>query len=271
MNLIVKIFITFYLLPYIVNSQQIINQKQNGGPIEIYAEQGIEWHKNDNKYLAIGNAIAKSGKMSVKSDRIEAFYEEQDNSGMNIKLVKAHKEVVVTDENLKIVGGKLAEYNLKKDYFSIFGKKLILTSKDNKLESKEKMEYWREKGVAIATGKAKAKKGNEFEIKAEKLVWYLNEDEEKIDVKKIFGFNSVSIFTNNEVAFSDKALYNKDSGICKLFGNVKLQKGDSFLTGDYAEVDLNKGISKLLPAPNLDKLNENRVRALIDKKQKFEE
>jgi len=88
---------------------------------------------------------------------------------------------------------------------------------------------------------------------------------------KIFGFNSVSIFTNNEVAFSDKALYNKDSGICKLFGNVKLQKGDSFLTGDYAEVDLNKGISKLLPAPNLDKLNENRVRALIDKKQKFEE
>ena len=39
MNLIVKIFITFYLLPYIVNSQQIINQKQNGGPIEIYAEK----------------------------------------------------------------------------------------------------------------------------------------------------------------------------------------------------------------------------------------
>ena len=271
MNLIVKIFITLYLFPYFVNSQQIINQKQNGEPVEIYAEKGIEWHKNDNKYLAIGNAIAKSGKMSVKSDRIEAFYEEQDNSGMNIKLVKAHKEVVVTDENLKIVGGKLAEYNLKKDYFSIFGKKLILTSKDNKLESKEKMEYWRKKGVAIATGKAKVKKGNEFEIKAEKLVWYLNENKEKIDVKKIFGFNSVSIFTNNEVAFSDKALYNKESGICKLFGNVKLQKGDSFLTGDYAEVDLNKGISKLLPAPNLDKLNENRVRALIDKKQKFEE
>ena len=50
-----------------------------------------------------------------------------------------------------------------------------------------------------------------------------------------------------------------------------MQKGDSFLTGDYAEVDLNKGISKLLPAPNFDKLNENRVRALIDKKQNFEE
>ena len=132
------------------------------------------------------------------------------------------------------------------------------------LESKEKMEYWRTKGVAIATGKARAKKGNEFEIKAEKLVWYLNENKEKIDVKKIFGFNSVSIFTNNEVAFSDKAIYNNETEICKLYGNVKLQRGESFLIGEYAEVDLRSGISKLLPAPG-NKLNENKVRALIDK------
>lgn len=267
----IRLLVIFFFFPNWINSQQIINQKQNGEPVEIYAEQGIEWHKNDNKYLAIGNAIAKSGKMSVNSDRIEAFYEESDNSGMDIKLVKAHKNVVVTDENLKIVGGKLAEYNLRKDYFSIFGKNLTLTSQENKLESNKKMEYWRTKGVAIASGKAKAQKGNEFKIEAEKLVWYLNENDKKIDVKKIFGFENVSIYTNNEVAFSDKALYNKESGICKLFGNVKLQKGDSFLTGDYAEVDLNKGISKLLPAPNFDKLNENRVRALIDKKQNFEE
>ena len=267
----IRLLVIFFFFPNWINSQQIINQKQNGEPVEIYAEQGIEWHKNDNKYLAIGNAIAKSGKMSVNSDRIEAFYEESDNSGMDIKLVKAHRNVVVTDENLKIVGGKLAEYNLRKDYFSIFGKNLILTSQENKLESNNKMEYWRTKGVAIASGKAKAQKGNEFKIKAEKLVWYLNENDKKIEVKKIFGFDNVSIYTNNEVAFSDKALYNKENGICKLFGNVKLQKGDSFLTGDYAEVDLNKGISKLLPAPNFDKLNENRVRALIDKKQNFEE
>ena len=156
----IKVLITFFLLPNWIFSQQIINQKSNGEPVEIYAEQGIEWHKNDNKYLAIGNAIAKSGSMSVNSDRIEAFYEEKDSSGMDIKLVKAHKNVVVTDENLKIIGGRLAEYNLKKDYFSIIGKNLTLTSEENKLESNKKMEYWRAKGVAIATGKARAKKGS---------------------------------------------------------------------------------------------------------------
>ena len=260
----------FYLLLIFFSnsfSQQIINQKQGDQPIEIYAEEGIEWHKNEKKYLAIGNAKATSGTMSLKADKIEAFYIEESDSSMDIKLVKAKKNVIVEDESLKIIGGKLAEYNLKKDYFSIFGKKITLTSEQNKLYSNEKLEYWRQKGIAIATGKAVAKKANEFTIKANKLVWYLNEVENKMDVKKIFGFENVSISSQNEVAFSDKALYNKETGICKLFGNVKLQKGESFLTGDYAEVDLNRGISKLLPAPNMKNFNENRVRALIDKKE----
>lgn len=267
----IKLLIIIFFFPFFLNSQQIVNNKKNGKPIEIYAEQGIEWHKNEKKYLAIGNAMAKSGTMSLNSDRIEAFYEEKDQDEMDIKIVKAHKNVKVKDNDLEITGGRLAEYDLKKDFFSIFGKNLILTSEKNQLKSNKKMEYWRTKGVAIATGKSEAKKGNEFTIKADKLVWYLNENEEKVDVKKIFGFKNVSIITNNEVAFSDKALYNKTNGICKLFGNVKLQKGQSFLTGDYAEVDLNRGISKLLPAPNINSLNENRVRALIDKNQKLEE
>ena len=267
----IKLLIIIFFFPNFLNSQQIVNNKKNGKPIEIFAEQGIEWHKNEKKYLAIGNAMAKSGTMSLNSDRIEAFYEEKDQDAMDIKIVKAHNNVKVKDNDLEITGGRLAEYDLKKDFFSIFGKKLILTSEENQLKSNKKMEYWRTKGVAIATGKSEAKKGNEFTIKAEKLVWYLNENEEKVDVKKIFGFKNVSIITNNEVAFSDKALYNKTNGICKLFGNVKLQKGQSFLTGDYAEVDLNRGISKLLPAPSINSLNENRVRALIDKNQKLEE
>ncbi len=208
--------------------------------------------------------------MSLKSEKIEAFYDEVEGSSMDINLVKAHKKVKITDKKLEIVGGHFAEYDLEKDYFAIFGKDLILTSDKNKLKSNKKMEYWRNKGVAIASGKAKAIKDAEFIIKGEKLIWYIDEVDEKMDVKKILGFTNVSIRTNNEVAFSDKALYNKASGICKLFGNVKLQKGSSFLTGDYAEVDMNKGISKLLPSPNFDNLNENRVRALIDKTENYE-
>ncbi len=262
----ILLFVIFFSLS--VFSQQLITQKDN--PVEIYAEEGIEWHKNENKYIAIGNAKAKSGTMSVQSDRIEAFYNEKDDSAMDIRLVKAHKKVIIKDKKLTIDGGNLAEYNLLKDHFSIFGKNLTLTSEKNRLKSNDKMEYWRSKGIAIATGEATAIKNAEFVIKAQKLIWFLDEQKEKLEVNKILGFDKVSIRTNNEVAFSDKALYNKKNGICKLFGNVKLQKGTSFLTGDYAEVDLNKGISKLLPAPSQDNINENRVKALINKKEEYE-
>jgi len=261
-NYIIFFYILFFFS--ITNSQQFSNLENGDNPIEIYADEGIEWHKNKNKYVAIGNAKAVSGSLSLESDRIEAFYDEKEGSGMNIREVKAKKNVIVEDKKMRITGGNYAEYSLKKDYFKINGKNIILTSESNILKSNEKIEYWRSKNIAIATGKAEAKKNNEFTVKADKLVWYLKEVDKKTKVKKILGFKNVSIKTNNEVAFSDKAIYNNETEICKLFGNVKLQRGESFLLGEYAEVDLRNGISKLLPAPGKS-LNEKKVRALIDK------
>ena len=247
-----------------IDSQQLTNLDNNENPIEIFADEGIEWHKNKNKYVALGNAKAVSGTLSLESDLIEAFYKEKDSSEMNITEVRAKKNVIVKDNKMRITGGDYAEYKIFKDYFLIKGDKITLTSEANILKSNEKLEYWRSKNIAIATGKAEAKKDNEFIVLADKLVWYLQETKKKTTVKKLLGFNNVSIKTNNEVAFSDKAIYNNETEICKLFGNVKLQRGESFLIGEYAEVDLKKGISKLLPAPG-NKLNENKVRALIDK------
>ena len=67
--------------------------------------------------------------MSLTSERIEASYNEKEESDMDIKLIKAHKKVKITDKKLKIIGGKLAEYNLKKDYFrNIWSKTTLLTS-----------------------------------------------------------------------------------------------------------------------------------------------
>ena len=264
-----KITVILILFLFKFTSSQQLSNINSDDPIEIFADEGIEWHKNKNKYVAIGNAKAVSGTLSLSSEKIEAFYNEKENAGMDIKEVRAKKNVVVEDKKMKIVGGDYAEYNTKKDYFLIKGKKITLTSEANILKSKEKLEYWRSKNIAIATGSAEAKKNSqkkedEFTVLADKLVWYLKETEKKTTVKKMLGFENVSIITNNEVAFSDKAIYNNETEICKLFGNVKLQRGESFLLGEYAEVDLKSGISKLLPFPRKIP-NENKVKALIDK------
>ena len=59
---------------------------------------------------------------------------------------------------MKIIGGNFAEYNVKKDYFKVNGSRLKLTSQKNILRSNNKMEYWRSKGVAVATGGLKHRK-----------------------------------------------------------------------------------------------------------------
>ena len=53
-------------------SQQKIDTFSNGKPIEIFADKGIEWHKNDKKYIANGNAKAIQEDFIVTSDSLEA-------------------------------------------------------------------------------------------------------------------------------------------------------------------------------------------------------
>ena len=267
MFLIKKIISKIYFLVFLFHSVcfQETKSREKPEPIEIFAENGIEWHKNDNKYLAVGNAKAIQGSLSVKADVIEALYKESGETEMNITKVRAHKNVSVNDEKLLITGGSQAEFDIDKDYFKIRGKSLELTSESDKLNANQEIEYWRAKNVAIALGKATATKKDKFTIKSEKLVWHIEKNGEVFNVIKILGFKNVSIKTQNEVAFSDKALYNKEREICKLFGNVKLQKGDSVLVGDYAEVNMKTGISKLLPSPGSTKLGGEKVKALIKK------
>ena len=98
-------------------AQQVITSSKENEPIEINADSGIEWHKNEKKYVAIGNAKAISGGLSLESDKIEAFYDESDDSSMDIKKVIAKKNVIISDKKMMIKGGKFAEYDVKKDYF----------------------------------------------------------------------------------------------------------------------------------------------------------
>ena len=106
------------------------------------------------------------------------------------------------------------------------------------------------------------------------MAWYLEKEsseEDGFSIKKIVGFKNVEIENDNEIAFSDKALYNNKKEECKLFGNVKIKRGENFLTGDFAIINMKTGVSKLLPRKS-DSLGrtEERVKALILKEENNE-
>ena len=54
---------------------------------------------------------------------------------------------------------------------------------------------------------------------------------------------------------------NEDYEILKI--SEELKKDNNYLTGEYAEINLNTGISKLLPYPSNKAVNKNRVKAII--------
>ena len=261
-------FINFFLIENHCSSEQKMTTSSNKKPIEISAENGIEWHKNERKYIALGNARAQQGDLVVNSDKLEAYYVSSNQNDDNIHTIKALGNVKIKNKSAIIKGGEKASYILDKEYFIINGKNLTLNSKEDNLSANRKIEFWKSENIAVATGNAIAKKKNEYTISANKLAWYLDlmDGKEDYKIKKIIGFENVKIESENEIAFSDKALYNGTTELCKLFGNVRLKRGNNFLTGDYAEVNLKTGISKLLPNPtNLLSNTEKKVKALISK------
>ncbi len=268
MKLIFKNFFVF-ILGILLFEKLLSSENENNmdkTPIEIFAEGGIEWNKNKKVYIAKKNAEAIKGKLIVKADLLEAFYDESSDKNSDIKTLNALGNVLINDNETVIKGGKKASYNLKKEHFIVFGNNISLISKSDSVSSNRKLEFWKSKNIAIATGEAEAIRESKYKINADKLVTHLETIENgNYEIKKIIAYSKVVIKTNNEIAYSDKALYNKNSEICKLFGNVKLKKGESFLTGEYAEMNLKNGISKLLPYPgNKIKQQENRVKALIN-------
>ena len=255
-------------------SQQKIDTFSNGKPIEIFADKGIEWHKNDKKYIANGNAKAIQEDFIVTSDSLEAYYTEDDGEETKIDLLRALGNVVIKNKSAKIFGGKIATFEVKKDYFKIIGDNLTLISQKDRLTAKKKIEFWRKENIAIATGNAVANREKKYILRAHRLAWYLekeNSEKESFSIKKIVGFKNVEIENDNEIAFSDKALYNNKKEECKLFGNVKIKRGENFLTGDFAVINMKTGVSKLLPRKN-DSLGrtEERVKALILKEENNE-
>jgi len=265
------VILILFLLPSIKEVLADSKPQQENKTIEIFADQGIEWNKEKKMYTAKGNAKASRGSSSISSDVLQAKYVETKSSENKITLIKAMGNVIIKNETAEIKGGKNALYDINKEYIIVKGNNLQVNSNLDELQATSKIEYWKNDNIAIATGNATAKKEGNYIIKANRLVWHIKKNDKKTDatdaneykIKKMIAYDNVIIETKNEVAYSDKALYNKSNEICKLYGNVKLKKDDNYLTGEYAEINLNTGISKLLPYPSNNKINKNRVKAII--------
>lgn len=216
----------------------------NNLPIEVQADDGIEWQQDQQVFLARGNARATRGEVSVHSDLLRAFYRKKEAGGTEIFRLEAVGSVKIVSTG-ETAYGDTAVYDVDKEIMVLNGKNVRLVTAEDTITADQQLEYYDAKQMAVARGNAVAVRADR-KIRTDVLVAYFHKDAAgKTKVSRVDAFDNVHIVTAQDNVWADRGVYNVDSGIATLTGAVKLVRGENTLVGCSAEVNLNTGISKL--------------------------
>lgn len=232
-------------------------------PIEITADNGIEWEKNKEILIASGNAKASRGGITVLAEVLRAYYRKKTTGGTDLYRLDAAGGVKIFSDT-ESMEGQTAVLDFEQAILKVDGKKVIYKAGPDTITANQQMEYWERQKMAVARGNAVAiHKGKTLRADVLKALLRKNKTG-RSEVYIIEAFNNVLIVSDKDRLRSDSAIYKLDSGIATLKGNVSIIRGDTILKGDLAEINLKTGISKLLTVDSVGSRKERkRVRGLI--------
>ncbi|WP_038013417.1 LptA/OstA family protein [Terasakiella pusilla] len=231
-------------------------------PLEIYADNGIEWQQNEKLIIAQGNAVAKRANVTVNAEELRAYYldEASDAGGnTNIHRLEALGGVTITSDTETATGDR-AVYDLKRAIMVMSGGRPTLRTPDDTISADGTLEYWEERAQAVARGNATAVREGR-EIKADVIAALFRKNKQgQSEVHRVNAFGNVVIITKTEHVTADKGVYNVNSGVATLTGSVKIKRGGNILNGCSATVNLKTNVSRLKACAGT---NDNRVRGLV--------
>ncbi|MCI0756985.1 LptA/OstA family protein [Teichococcus vastitatis] len=267
-----------------------------GGPIEVTASNGIEWRQQEQVVIARGNARAVRQGVTVTADRLIARYrprggqpaaapaaggEPSPMSGGEIWRLEAEGNVKI-DSATDHAEGDRAIYDMDQAVLVLTGRALKLTTPQEVLTSRDSMEYWPQKRMAVARGAAHVVTQDQRQIFADTLVGYFLDGNaapaqrpanaaarggpagaaggtpaEGSQLERVEAFGNVEIRTPAEVVRGDRGVYSEQTGMARLLGGVRITRGDNQLNGQEAIVNMRSGVARLVSTPG------QRVQGLI--------
>jgi lipopolysaccharide export system protein LptA len=223
-------------------------------PLEITADDGIEWRRDEKIYVARGNARAARGELSVSADVLTARYREGADGKIDVYSIEADGNVRLASADATVTGAR-AVYDIDKAVLLVTGGDLKAVTEKATVTARDSLEYWDQERVIVARGDAVAIEGDR-RVEADILTGYLRQPGESADsdtgggLYQVEAEGNVRLTTAAEVVRAAKAVYNLDKEIATLSGGVKITRGQNQLNGDYAEVNLKTGVSRLMGSPS---------------------
>ena len=231
-------------------------------PIEIDADNGIEWQQQKLIFVARGNARARRGDLTVEAETLRAYYRERKDGSTDIWRLDAEGDVKISTPG-ETAYGQSAVYNVDDGTLVLKGgKKVRLVTQQDEITADQQLEYWEKKQMAVARGNALAVRADR-RLAADILVAYFRPDKNgKNSIHRIEAFDNVRIVTAKDTASGDRGEYDVESGIATLTGSVRITRGNTRLKGCRAKVNMNTGVSRLFGCGSAASGGQ-RVRGLI--------
>lgn len=230
-------------------AQQATNAKL---PIEVTAQDSLEWNRTEQLYIARKSAIAKQGTTELHGDTLIAKYTDAPKDAATgkkgsttISRIDADGNVLVLSDGSRATGDK-GYYDVATGYSELTGNNLKIQTPTDTVTARDKLTYDSTKSEMNAYGNAKAVRGEDV-ITSDRLIGRFKKDVEtgnsKLDQMEAIG--NVVITTPTDVMRGDRGIYRAGSNIATITGNVRIDRGNNVITGARGEVDLNTNISRI--------------------------
>jgi lipopolysaccharide export system protein LptA len=216
-------------------------------PIDISADNGIEWRKPDKVYIARGKALAVQGDQSVAGDTLMGFYSTDSN---HIDRMTADGNVVIKNPSQTAYGDH-ADYDTNTKLLVMTGNNLkAVTDKGDVVTARDRMEYWKDRDTVVAKGNVYTVHGD-TKVHSDLANGYFHADSTgKKVLYQVEAIGNVRTDTTKQTAYSDKMVYNLETKIAVLMGHVRILQGNNTFTGDRAEINTATNVSRLLSDPS---------------------
>jgi lipopolysaccharide export system protein LptA len=254
----------------------------HGGPIEITARDGIEWHQADQQIVAIGDARAVRGNVTVIADRLIAHYRKKADATAAAAPPAATKPAApatgLTGDaadtgnteiyRLEAIGSvhiytttdqatcDHAVYDIDQAVLVMTGRNLKVTTPQDVITARDAMEYWSQKHMAVARGDAVATTSDGRRLSGDTLVAYTTDPNAPPAAGQAAAAKPAPVKT---VAASQDPL--EASGKLQrveVFGNVEIRTATQTARGDRGVYVPDTGIARLIGNARLTQ-GENQV------------
>ncbi len=224
---------------------QTLGFSQGGdGPIHIEADDGIEWQRSKQLYLARGNAKASQGGVVVEGDELIAHYRPNAAGENEIYRIDANGNVRIISET-EVAQSDKAVYDIDGGVLFLTGDTVRLDTAEDTIIARDSLEYYEQRQLAVARGDALAIR-DDRRLRADTLTAHFGEGGRQASMERIEALGNVLVSTPTDIVRAEKGDYNPDRGLATLTGNVKITRGETQLNGERAEVNLKSGESRLL-------------------------